>query len=96
MNDDLTKLLSFETKIKIDGSIDYPTDKLKKLRENGFEELKICIYGNSKKAAKYLEIDISLFNKIKSMQSLPDSVVLDFLKSKGSLTNFSIKKRISF
>lgn len=97
MNDDaISKLLSFNTEIKNDGTIEYPIEKFKKLSEQGFEKIKICVYGDSKNVALQIGINAELFEKIKSIQSLPDLVVLDFLKSKGSLTNSNFKERILF
>lgn len=96
MNEEnLSKLLSFETKIKSDGSVDLPAEELKNLFNNGFREVKIDIYGETIKAVENSGLDINLFNQIKFTQKLPDNVVLNFLKSKGSLVNSNIQSRIN-
>ncbi|MEJ5352171.1 MAG: hypothetical protein WHS65_11345 [Melioribacteraceae bacterium] len=96
MNEEnLSKLLSFETKIKSDGSLDLPFEELKNLFNNGFHEVKIDIYGETIKAVENSGLDINLFNQIKFIQKLPDNVVLNFLKSKGSLVNSNIQARIN-
>jgi len=93
--ENLSKLLSFETKIKSDGSVDLPAEKLKKLFDNGYCEIKIDIYGETIKAVENSGLDINLFNQIKFIQKLPDNVVLNFMKSKGSLVNSNIQARIN-
>ncbi len=40
------------------------------------------------------EIDLELFREIKIIQSLPDEVVIDFLKSKGKLYSTNFKNKI--
>ncbi|MDH7603734.1 MAG: hypothetical protein QHH13_02420 [Melioribacter sp.] len=95
MNEEnLSKLFSFETNINSDGSIGLPTEEFKKLFNQGFREIKIDIYGAASQALQNSNLDINLFNQIKLKQQLPDIVVLNFLKSKGSLINSAIKKRI--
>ncbi len=95
MNEEnLSKLFSFETNIKNDGSVELPIEEFKKLFNQGFREIKIDIYGTVSQALHNSKLDINLFNQVKLKQQLPDTVVLNFLKSKGSLTNSDIKKRI--
>lgn len=95
MNENQTKIYEFETKINDDGSINLPINKLKELKENGFNEITIVVYGSAKNSAQSMELDLDLFGKIKEVQGLPDAVILDLLKSKGSMTNSnSLKKMI--
>ncbi|MCL4550980.1 MAG: hypothetical protein M1495_20705 [Bacteroidetes bacterium] len=42
----------------------------------------------------FSEVDRELFLKIKSVQSLPDDVVYEFLKSKGKLHSTDFKSKI--
>ena len=42
----------------------------------------------------FSEVDSELFLKIKTVQSLPDDVVHEFLKSKGKLSSTDFKNRV--
>ena len=97
MNDEkYSELFSFESKIEDDGNIKIPKEKFLSLKQTGFTEMKVVVYGDSKKLAENLGYDSNLFDAIKNMQSLPDSVVLEFLSSKGKLKGPSFKTRIIF
>ena len=97
MNEEkLSELFSFESKIDDDGNIKIPKDKLDSFKQKGFSQVKITVHADSKKLAENLGYDSNLFDEIKNMQSIPDSVVLDLLSSKGKLTGHNFENRISF
>lgn len=96
MNENQTKIYEFETKINDDGSINLPINKIKELKENGFNEIMIVVYGSAIYAAQSMELDLDLFEKIKEVQGLPDAVILDLLKSKGSMTNSNSLKKLNY
>lgn len=97
MNDEkYSPLFSIETKIGKDGEIKIPEENLLSLQEKGFSEIKIVVYADPKKLAESLAFDTVLFDKIREVQSLPGSIVLDFLTSKGKLANHNFESRISF
>jgi len=92
MNDDsLSKIFSFETTINENGDINIPFNNLKNLFQNGYRNVTVEIYGDSQRAIEISENDISVFNKIISIQSLPQNDVLGFLNSKGSLNEDDIR-----
>ena len=97
MNEDnLSELFSFETNIDDTGNINIPEDKFVSYKQKGFSEIKIRVYADSKNLAENLGYDSKLFEEIKNMQSLPDSVVLDLLTCKGKITGNNFENRISF
>ena len=97
MNEEnLSELFSFESDIDEDGNIKIPKDKFASFKQKGFSQIKINVYADSKKLAENLGYDSNLFDEIKNMQSLPDSVVLDLLMCKGKLTGRNFENRISF
>lgn len=88
MNDEMkTEVFSFYAEIDSEGELKIPKEKLKTLRQKGFKEVLVNIYGSARDAAENTGLDVQTFDKIKNVQSLPDLVVLDFIKSKGSLKN---------
>lgn len=97
MNDNIdikTKIFSFYSEINQEGELKIPKEELKSLREKGFNEVLVNVYGSARDAAANAGMDIQTFDKIKNVQSLPDSVVLDFLKTKGSLKDGGFKNKI--
>ena len=96
MNEDnLSELFSFETNIDDDGNVKIPMDKFVSYKQKGFSEIKIVVYADSKKLAENLGYNSKLFEEIKNMQSLPDSVVLDLLICKGKLSGKNFENKIS-
>ena len=89
-----SELFSFESEITDNGEVIFPAEKLKQIKNKGYSKIKISVFGDAKKAAVDTGINPILFEKIQSMQSLPQIVVFDFLKSKGSLRNSDFTKRI--
>jgi hypothetical protein len=83
--ENLTELFSFKTEILDDGNVKIPAEKLLELKNKGFVEVTIAVFGESKTAAGNTGIDPVLFENIKKMQGLPDDIVLDFLKTKGGI-----------
>ena len=89
-----TLVYSFESEIGKDGDLHIPTNTLRKIREKGYKKIKVSIYGSSLLASKHLGFSEETFNKIKNVQSLPDTVVLDFLSVKGSISEKSFASRV--
>lgn len=97
MNDEnLSKLLCFETVIKDDGTIEIPQNELFELKYKGFSNIEIRVYGNSIKAAHEKKFDLKIFEQIKTVQSIPDAVVYDFLNSKGKFSESDFVKRVKY
>lgn len=94
IDENLTAVLNFESSINENGELDLPADKLAELHTKGFEKVNVVIFGSSVNAVNAKGMDVELFKKIKKLQTLPDTVVLDFLSCKGGLTNSDIKSRI--
>ncbi len=95
-NENLTNIFSFESSIGDDGNIQIPLEKLKEIKENGFEKVQVVLFGSAENAVAEKGHDPNLFRKIKEIQTLPDSVILDFLNSKGKLANSKFEERIKF
>lgn len=83
--DKLSQIFSFESEIKPNGELSLPKKELETLRENGFDKVTVVLLGSAEDAADLSGLSRETFQKIKKIQSLPDSVVLDFLNSKGTL-----------
>ncbi len=94
-NDIQSEILQFETEIDEDGNIHYSQEEFRKLKQVGFEKVTIKIFGLSKKAARSLNFDSELFETIKEKQGLPESVVLEFLNSKGSIKSETLKNKLT-
>ncbi|MFA3782863.1 hypothetical protein ABRY23_07365 [Melioribacteraceae bacterium 4301-Me] len=84
-------MLSFKSKIKDDGSIILPFDKLSELRKSNVKEIKVDIYA----VPTIDKAEQKIISKIKKLQSLPENIIFDFLKSKGRLPN-KFKKKVKF
>lgn len=96
MSENISKILEFSTEIKSDGSIEFPYGKLKELKKQGYSRIKLLILDESHHAAKELGYDISLIEKIQNVQEIPSDVVIDFLKSKGSITSEEFINRVKY
>ena len=94
LNEELTELYSFEGQLKSEDPLIVPSQKIKEFRDCGFESVTVKIFGSSKKAALKLGKEKELFENIKKVQSLPDNVVYDLLKCKGSLFDGNFYNRI--
>lgn len=92
--ENLTAIFNYESEIGENGEVNFPAEKLKELHDKGFKKVNIVFFGSSENAASELDIDLDMFNKIKDLQGLPDTVVLDFLTVKGALKNSKIEERI--
>lgn len=92
----LTDVLKFQSEIDEKGNIQIPQEKLKQLHDKGFKKVQVVIFGSAKDAASEKGIDEESFELIRELQSLPDSVVLDFLHARGRLSKSDIKERIKF
>mgnify|MGYP005838381375 CR=1 FL=1 len=92
----LTDLLKFQAEIDSEGGIKFPREQLKLLREKGFKNVQVVMFGSAKDAASEKGVDAGSYELIRNLQSLPDSVALDFLNSRGKLSDTGIKERITF
>ncbi|OGU33992.1 MAG: hypothetical protein A2068_09640 [Ignavibacteria bacterium GWB2_35_6b] len=95
IDENLTELRSFNIDLRKNKNLEIVSDEINKLIDSGFKTVTVKIYGSSKDAAVNLGNDKSLFENIKNVQSLPDNVVYDFLKSRGSLADSDLMKRMS-
>jgi len=91
-----TAVFNCDVEINENGEINLPSEKLKELHSKGFKKVSIVFFGSSEKAVAEKNLDIDLYNRIKDLQRLPDTVILDFMTSKGVLKNSDIQKRIEF
>lgn len=97
MNEEtLTDILKFQTEIDEKGNIKIPIEKLRLLREKGFKEVQVVMFGSAKDAASEKGIDKDSYELIRNLQSLPDSITLEFLNARGRLSKSDIKERIKF
>ena len=92
--DNSTAVFNFEAEIDVNGEINFPTEKLKELRKKGFKKVSIVFFRSSEEAVANMNLNLELFNKIRGLQGLPDTVVLDFMVSKGVLSDSKIEERI--
>lgn len=89
-----THLFSFDTEIDENGNIKIPMEKFLDLKSKGFHKIKIDVSGSTNMALDILNIDSEIFASIKKMQTLPDTIVLNFLQSKGVLHKTDFRERI--
>ncbi|MCF8242173.1 MAG: hypothetical protein K9J16_12365 [Melioribacteraceae bacterium] len=88
MHEDVkTKVFEFDTEINYNDKLEIPAAVIDKLKTTGYRKLSIEIYANAEEAVKNSGLDIDMFKKIRTVQDLPDYVVLEFLRSKGSNKN---------
>ncbi len=86
MNDkSIIPLLSFQSKINHKGEIAIPAEELKKLYSKGYSHIKVELFGSYLNACDEKGIDKIFFAQVKSIQSLPEKVVFDFLQTKGTM-----------
>lgn len=96
MNDDFSKIFEMTVELNSDGSINFPEGKLKELKSKGYNKLKFLILGDSNNAARELGYDTSMIEKIQNVQGLPVDVVVNFLRSKGSITSHKFISQVKF
>lgn len=83
LDEGFVKITELKAEISEEGIIGVDVSKLKELYNDGYKEVKLIVMGKPGDALIPMNIDNAKFEKIKSMQNLPDAVVIDFLKSKG-------------
>ncbi len=86
----------FSTEINSQSGIDSLRKKLDELKAGGLNNFTVKIFSDSPHTFEDLGIDKDLFDQIKEKQALPEDVVLDFLKSKGSLPDNNYIARIKW
>ena len=94
MNDKQTEI--FSTEINSESGLESLHKKLEELKPLGLKELTVKIFSATIDIFENLGIDKDLFEQIKEKQALPDEVVADFLKSKGSLPDNNYIARIKW
>ncbi|MCX7797995.1 MAG: hypothetical protein N2249_05190 [Melioribacter sp.] len=92
--ENLIRLISFKTTIKEDGTFVYPVEEVKKIFHHGYNEIIVNIYTTTNNYIAKSGIDINLYQKIKDTQGIPEEIVINLIKSKGSLKNSNIKERL--
>ncbi len=92
----LTKIFNYESEIEDDGSIKIPKEDIKLLKQKGYNKLHVVLFGSALDAADDQGIDMISFGKIRDLQTLPETVVLDFLKMKGKLNNTNFSERVKY
>ena len=87
---DLTSLI---IDLNDETSVDLLNEKISELKKSGYGKLIVNIKSSPDEEVKIADLDIELFEKIKSVQELPDFVVINFLQAAGKLkeNNFSIR-----
>jgi|GEM_PF-2193508 len=96
MNKDKSVLLkSIAVDLKDDDNFEKLIQELKSLRTKGYGKINILVYKSVLDEVRLTGIDETVFNKIKKIQDLPDYVILDFIKSKGTVKNKDFRKRVT-
>ena len=80
----LIEIYSSDSEIYGDGNLKLFSDELIKLRSQGFKNVRMVLLFDPL-SAENKNIDKELFSTIKLKQTLPDEVIYQFLKNKGSL-----------
>lgn len=96
MDEDLLRLFEFDLEINSGKTFHFPEDKLKELHSKGYQNVKVVVFGDSDTAVKESLIDSKLYEEIKITQGLPGTVVLNFLRSKGSINSDKFKSRVNY
>lgn len=96
MNKDESVLLkSIAIDTETEESFEQLVRELKSLKSQGYRKIDVLIYKNILDEVKIYGIDETIFNKIRSVQDLPEFATLDFIMSKGTITEESFRKRIT-
>ena len=85
----LTKISTIEAEITSDGQLVVSTQLVKELFLKGYKKVKIEIFSKNT-GSELSDNNTNLAEKIKNIQGIPLHIALDFMKSKGTLKNFSI------
>lgn len=94
MNDkEMIDLTSLKIDLKDKNSINSLTEKISDLKKSGYGKVMISIKTSPVEEAKIANLDIDLFEKIKSVQELPDFVVINLLQAAGKLKESNFKDR---
>ncbi|GBD90426.1 hypothetical protein BMS3Abin04_01143 [bacterium BMS3Abin04] len=86
----LTKISTIEAEITSDGQLVVSTQLVKELFLKGYKKVKIEIFSKNT-GSELSDNNTNLAEKIKNIQGIPLHIALDFMKSKGTLKNFSIR-----
>ena len=87
---ELIDLTSLIIDLNDESSIHLLTEKISELRKSGYSKVMINIKTSPDEEVKIADLDIELFEKIKSVQELPDFAVINLMQAAGKLkeTNF--------
>jgi hypothetical protein len=89
---DLTSLI---IDLKDENSVNSLTEKISDLKESGYGKVMISIKTSPGEVVKIANLDINIFEKIKSVQELPDFVVINLLQVAGKLKESNFKDRFN-
>ena len=90
---DLTSLI---IDLKDEISVNSLNKKISELKKSGYGKVMVSIKTSPSEEAKIADIDIELFEKIKTVQELPDFVVINLLQSAGKLKESNFRDRFTY
>jgi len=70
------------------------SEKIAELKNAGYSKIKLDVNGSSEKENTNLKIDTDLFIKIKSIQELPDWVIIKLIIANGKLKGSKFTEQI--
>lgn len=91
---EMIDLTSLVIDLKDENSVSSLTEKISNLRESGYGKVMISIKTSPGEEVKIANLDINIFEKIKSVQELPDFVVINLLQAAGKLRESNFKDRL--
>jgi len=78
-----------------DRSSDNPiSEKAKELKNSGQSKVQLEVKTSSKKETEILQLDINLFTKIKTIQDLPDWVIIGLILTEGKLKESKFSEQV--
>lgn len=70
------------------------SEKVMELKNTGYSQVKLEVKTAPEKEISYIKLDIDLFTKIKSIQELPDWVIIRFFLAEGKLKESNFVEQI--
>lgn len=68
--------------------------KVEELKRSGISKINLEIQNSADQNVNNLQLDIDLFSKIKTIQDLPDWVIIKLILTDGKLKDTDFKKRV--
>ena len=90
---EMIDLTSLVIDLKDENSVNSLNGKISDLKKSGYSKVMVSIKTSSGEEAKVADLDIEIFDKIKSVQELPDFVVINLLQAAGKLKEKNFKER---